>query len=107
VHETARRSQSRRCIREPFAGSRGIRRSPFYEREELSGCPWARRLGRSWLRGERNLLAKFGDRIPVRGAKWDNRHFWRVSNAEHLGSEIAASSTCLTSTPTSGSTMSR
>ena len=30
-----------------------------------------------------NLLEKFGDRVPVRENEWDNRHFWRVSNAEH------------------------
>ena len=73
--------------REPFAGGRGIRRSPFYEREkqlggyfmELGG--WERAHGYA---ANEHLLAKFGDRIPVRENEWDNRHFWRVSNAEHL-----------------------
>ena len=73
--------------REPFAGGRGIRRSPFYEREqelgghfmELGG--WERAHGYA---ANEHLLAKFGDRVPVRANEWDNRHFWRVSNAEHL-----------------------
>jgi glycine cleavage system aminomethyltransferase T len=29
-------------------------------------------------------LEKYGDKVPVRENEWDNRHFWRVSNAEHL-----------------------
>jgi glycine cleavage system aminomethyltransferase T len=31
-----------------------------------------------------HLLEKYADRVPERKAEWDNRHFWRVSNAEHL-----------------------
>ncbi len=27
---------------------------------------------------------KYGDKVPVRENEWDSRHFWRVSNAEHL-----------------------
>src|SRR3546814_18393270 len=29
-------------------------------------------------------LAKYANRVPERLNEWDNRHFWRVSNAEHL-----------------------
>jgi glycine cleavage system aminomethyltransferase T/glycine/D-amino acid oxidase-like deaminating enzyme len=73
--------------REPFAGGRGIRRSPFWERErdlggyfmELGG--WERAHGYA---ANEPLLAKYGDRVPVRANEWDNRHFWRVSNAEQL-----------------------
>jgi glycine cleavage system aminomethyltransferase T/glycine/D-amino acid oxidase-like deaminating enzyme len=71
--------------REPFAGGRGIRRSPFWEREkELGGYfmelgGWERAHGYA---ANEHLLAKFGDRVPVRENEWDNRHFWRVSNAE-------------------------
>ncbi|MCV9940675.1 FAD-dependent oxidoreductase [Boseaceae bacterium BT-24-1] len=73
--------------REPFAGGRGIRRSPFYEREkELGGYfmelgGWERAHGYA---ANEHLLEKYGDRVPVRENEWDNRHFWRVSNAEHL-----------------------
>ena len=73
--------------REPFAGGRGIRRSPFWQREqELGGYfmelgGWERAHGYA---ANEHLLAKFGSRVPVRTNEWDNRHFWRVSNAEQL-----------------------
>ncbi|MGU3398128.1 FAD-dependent oxidoreductase [Brucellaceae bacterium D45D] len=73
--------------REPFSKGRNIRRSPFYEREkelgghfmELGG--WERAHGYA---ANEHLLDKYGDRVPLREHEWDNRHFWRVSNAEHL-----------------------
>jgi len=73
--------------REPFAGGRNIRRSPFYEREkELGGYfmelgGWERAHGYA---ANEHLLEKFKDKVPVRQNEWDNRHFWRVSNAEQL-----------------------
>jgi glycine cleavage system aminomethyltransferase T/glycine/D-amino acid oxidase-like deaminating enzyme len=73
--------------REPFAGGRDVRRSPFYEREkelgghfmELGG--WERAHGYA---ANGYLLETYRDRVPVRESEWDSRHFWRVSNAEHL-----------------------
>jgi glycine cleavage system aminomethyltransferase T/glycine/D-amino acid oxidase-like deaminating enzyme len=73
--------------REPFSKGRNVRRSPFYEREkelgghfmELGG--WERAHGYA---SNAHLLEKYGNRVPVRANEWDNRHFWRVSNAEHL-----------------------
>ncbi|WP_299813973.1 FAD-dependent oxidoreductase [uncultured Roseibium sp.] len=73
--------------REPYASGRNVKRSPFYEREvelgghfmELGG--WERAHGYA---ANEHLLEKYGDRVPVRENEWDNRHFWRVSNAEHL-----------------------
>ena len=73
--------------REPYATGRNIRRSPFYEREkELGGYfmelgGWERAHGYA---ANEHLLEKYGNRVPVRENEWDNRHFWRVSNAEHL-----------------------
>jgi glycine cleavage system aminomethyltransferase T/glycine/D-amino acid oxidase-like deaminating enzyme len=73
--------------REPYATGRNLRRSPFYEREkELGGYfmelgGWERAHGYA---ANEHLLKKYGNRIPVRENEWDNRHFWRVSNAEHL-----------------------
>ncbi len=73
--------------REPFAGGRGIRRSPFWEREkELGGYfmelgGWERAHGYA---ANEHLLEKYGDRVPERTNEWDARHFWRVSNAEQL-----------------------
>ncbi len=73
--------------REPFGGGRDIRRSPFYEREkELGGYfmelgGWERAHGYA---SNEHLLEKYGNQVPLRENEWDNRHFWRVSNAEHL-----------------------
>ncbi|MGB6118694.1 MAG: aminomethyltransferase family protein, partial [Mesorhizobium sp.] len=73
--------------REPYATGRNIKRSPFYEREkELGGYfmelgGWERAHGYA---ANEHLLEKYGDRVPVRANEWDNRHFWRVSNSEHL-----------------------
>jgi glycine cleavage system aminomethyltransferase T/glycine/D-amino acid oxidase-like deaminating enzyme len=73
--------------REPYSKARSVRRSPFYEREKELGA-YFMELG-GWERAHgyasnEHLLEKYGDRVPVRANEWDNRHFWRVSNAEHL-----------------------
>lgn len=73
--------------REPYATGRNVKRSPFHEREkELGGYfmelgGWERAHGYA---ANEHLLEKYGDRVPVRENEWDARHFWRVSNAEHL-----------------------
>ncbi|QND43475.1 FAD-dependent oxidoreductase (plasmid) [Rhizobium leguminosarum bv. viciae] len=73
--------------REPYASGRNAKRSPFYEREkELGGYfmelgGWERAHGYA---ANEHLLEKYADRVPVRENEWDSRHFWRVSNAEHL-----------------------
>jgi glycine cleavage system aminomethyltransferase T/glycine/D-amino acid oxidase-like deaminating enzyme len=73
--------------REPYGTSRNIRHSPFYEREQALGGyfmelgGWERAHG---YKANEHLLEKYGDRVPVRANEWDNRHFWRVSNAEQL-----------------------
>jgi len=73
--------------REPYTKGRSLRRSPFWPREqELGGyfmelAGWERAHGYA---SNEHLLEKFGDKVPVRENEWDNRHFWRVSNAEHL-----------------------
>jgi glycine cleavage system aminomethyltransferase T/glycine/D-amino acid oxidase-like deaminating enzyme len=73
--------------REPYTKGRNLRRSPFWPREqELGGyfmelAGWERAHGYA---ANEHLLEKYGDRVPVRENEWDNRHFWRVSNAEHL-----------------------
>jgi len=73
--------------REPYTKGRGLRRSPFFEREKALGGYFMEAAG--WERAHgyasnEHLLDKFGDQVPVRESEWDNRHFWRVSNAEHL-----------------------
>ncbi|MCX2721432.1 GcvT family protein [Roseibium salinum] len=73
--------------REPYVNVRGVKRSPFYEREvELGGYfmelgGWERAHGYA---ANEHLLEKYADRVPVRENEWDSRHFWRVSNAEQL-----------------------
>ncbi len=73
--------------REPYSKGRGLRRSPFWAREnELGGyfmelAGWERAHGYA---SNEHLLEKYADKVPVRENEWDNRHFWRVSNAEHL-----------------------
>nr|MBX2824094.1 FAD-dependent oxidoreductase [Gammaproteobacteria bacterium] len=73
--------------REPYTKGRGLRKSPFYEREQalggyfMEGAGWERAHGYA---SNEHLLDKFADLVPIRENEWDNRHFWRVSNAEHL-----------------------
>ena len=47
----------------------------------MEGAGWERAHGYA---SNEHLLNKYGNRVPEREAEWDNRHFWRVSNAEHL-----------------------
>ena len=74
--------------REPYSMARNLRHSPFYLREKdlggyfMEAAGWERAHG--YAANEDKLLAKWGDKIPERKAEWDNRHFWRVSNAEQL-----------------------
>jgi len=73
--------------REPYATGRDLRRSPFWVREqELGGyfmevAGWERAHGYA---ANEKRLADYMERVPVREHEWDNRHFWRVSNAEQL-----------------------
>jgi len=73
--------------REPYTKGRSLRRSPFWPREqELGGyfmelAGWERAHGYA---SNEHLLEKYVNKVPVRENEWDNRHFWRVSNAEHL-----------------------
>ncbi len=74
--------------REPYTKGRNLRAAPYHLREkELGGyfmelAGWERAHG--YAANEATLLEKYADRVPVRENEWDNRHFWRVSNAEHL-----------------------
>ncbi len=73
--------------REPYTAARDVRRSPFWEREKELGAYFMEAAG--WERAHgyasnEHLLEKYADQVPVREVEWENRHFWRVSNAEHL-----------------------
>lgn len=73
--------------REPYSKGRNLRTAPYYLREvELGGhfmeiAGWERAHGYAC---NDPLIEKYADRVPERLHEWDNRHFWRVSNAEHL-----------------------
>ncbi|WP_440996708.1 GcvT family protein [Arhodomonas sp. SL1] len=73
--------------REPYENGRNLRRGPFWPREkELGGyfmeaAGWERAHGYA---ANEALLERYGERVPERPNEWDGRHFWRVSNAEHL-----------------------
>jgi glycine cleavage system aminomethyltransferase T/glycine/D-amino acid oxidase-like deaminating enzyme len=73
--------------REPYLNARDLRRSPFHAREvDLGGyfmevAGWERAHGYA---ANETRLAEYLARVPEREAEWDARHFWRVSNAEHL-----------------------
>ena len=73
--------------REPYTAARDSRRSPFWAREQALGAHFME--GGGWERAHgyesnAHLLDQYAERVPVRENEWDNRHFWRVSNAEQL-----------------------
>ncbi len=73
--------------REPYSKGRHLKQSPFYEREKALGGYFMEAAGWERAHGYASneaLLKDYMDRVPVREHEWDNRHFWRVSNAEHL-----------------------
>ena len=72
---------------EPYTMGRDIRRSPFWVREKELGAHFMEAAG--WERAQayasnEHLLEQYADQVPVRENEWDNRHFWRVANAEQL-----------------------
>jgi len=73
--------------REPYQRGRNLRRSPFWQREAelgaffMEAAGWERAHG---YQANEERLADYLERIPERRNEWDARHFWPVSNAEHL-----------------------
>lgn len=73
--------------REQWASQRGIRRSPFYAREEALGATFfdARGWERpQWYSSNEKLMAKFPEATKARTHEWDARWWNPVTNAEHL-----------------------
>src|SRR5579871_5324277 len=72
---------------EQWESNRGVRLSPFYEREQALGAvfyeaaAWERP---HWYASNETLLEEFGDRINRREAEWDSRWWSPIINAEHL-----------------------
>ncbi len=73
--------------REQWASSRGMRRSPFYAREEALGAEFfdARGWERpQWYTSNAKLLAKYPEATKTRPHEWDARWWSPIINAEHL-----------------------
>jgi heterotetrameric sarcosine oxidase gamma subunit len=73
--------------REQWASQRGMRRSPFYAREEALGAVFfdARGWERpQWFESNAKLVDKFPDAFKPREHEWDARWWSPITNAEHL-----------------------
>jgi glycine cleavage system aminomethyltransferase T/glycine/D-amino acid oxidase-like deaminating enzyme len=73
--------------REQWASQRGMRRSPFYAREETLGATFfdARGWERpQWYSSNEHLMAKYPEACQPRAHEWDGRWWHPVINAEHL-----------------------
>src|SRR3954466_6693794 len=72
---------------EQWESNRGVRLSPFYERERALGAvfyeaaAWERP---HWYQSNEKLLDEFGERITRREAEWESRWWSPIINAEHL-----------------------
>ncbi len=73
--------------REQWASQRGMRRSPFYAREEALGAVFfdARGWERpQWYESNAPLMDKYPDACQPRTHEWDGRWWSPITNAEHL-----------------------
>ncbi len=72
---------------EQWESNRGVRLSPFYERERalrasfIETACWERP---NWYESNAPLLEEYGDQINDREAEWDSRWWSPIINAEHL-----------------------
>jgi glycine cleavage system aminomethyltransferase T/glycine/D-amino acid oxidase-like deaminating enzyme len=72
---------------EQWASNRGVRLSPFYEREKALGAEFFEAAGWErpyWYGSNEVLLAEYGDRVMPREAEWESRWWSPIINAEHL-----------------------
>jgi glycine cleavage system aminomethyltransferase T/glycine/D-amino acid oxidase-like deaminating enzyme len=72
---------------EQWASNRGVRLSPFYEREKELGAEFFEAAGWErpyWYGTNERLLAEYGDRVMSREAEWESRWWSPIINAEHL-----------------------
>ncbi len=72
---------------EQWASNRGVRLSPFFEREKglraefFEAAGWERPY---WYGANEPLLEEYGDRVMPREAEWESRWWSPIINAEHL-----------------------
>jgi glycine cleavage system aminomethyltransferase T/glycine/D-amino acid oxidase-like deaminating enzyme len=72
---------------EQWESNRGLRLSPFYEREKALGASFIETVGwerPNWYESNAQLLEEYGDRVTRREAEWDSRWWSPIINAEHL-----------------------
>jgi glycine cleavage system aminomethyltransferase T/glycine/D-amino acid oxidase-like deaminating enzyme len=72
---------------EQWASNRGVRLSPFYEREKALGAEFFEAAGWErpyWYGSNGRLIAEYGDRVMPRAAEWESRWWSPIVNAEHL-----------------------
>jgi glycine cleavage system aminomethyltransferase T/glycine/D-amino acid oxidase-like deaminating enzyme len=72
---------------EQWESDRGVRVSPFYERERELGAVFYEAAGwerPQWYESNAALLDEFGDRVTRREAEWESRWWSPIINAEHL-----------------------
>jgi glycine cleavage system aminomethyltransferase T/glycine/D-amino acid oxidase-like deaminating enzyme len=73
--------------REQWLSNRGVRLSPFYQREKDLGGVFFETAGwerPNWYECNRKLLDELGDRVMPRRFEWDSRWWSPIINAEHL-----------------------
>jgi glycine cleavage system aminomethyltransferase T/glycine/D-amino acid oxidase-like deaminating enzyme len=73
--------------REQWGSERGMRRSPFYAREEALGAVFfdARGWERpQWYESNAPLMSRYPDACKARTHEWDGRWWSPIINAEHL-----------------------
>jgi glycine cleavage system aminomethyltransferase T/glycine/D-amino acid oxidase-like deaminating enzyme len=72
---------------EQWESNRGVRLSPFYERERALGASFIETVGwerPNWYESNAPLLEEYGDRVTRREAEWESRWWSPIINAEHL-----------------------
>jgi glycine cleavage system aminomethyltransferase T/glycine/D-amino acid oxidase-like deaminating enzyme len=72
---------------EQWESDRGVRVSPFYERERELGAVFYEAVGwerPQWYESNAPLLEEFGDQVTRREAEWESRWWSPIINAEHL-----------------------
>ncbi len=72
---------------EQWSSNRDVRLSPFIDREKTLGAVFYETAGWErpfWYESNRDLLAKFGERVMPRAAEWESRWWSPIINAEHL-----------------------
>ncbi len=72
---------------EQYESNRKVRLSPYYERELALGAVFYETAGWErpfWYECNKDLVAKFGDKVMPRAAEWESRWWSPIINAEHL-----------------------